>query len=121
MACLCGGRASLMAKKRARVLWIDDDPHRQRDADNLADRQLDVEFECRRIDQLKPVTLARYDLLLIDYRLDRSPGQTRPFRGPAVVGLLRSVDDETPAYLLSSESASQRAGFSGLTWFEESL
>jgi hypothetical protein len=110
-----------MTTKAARVLWIDDNGDREQDAKNLRDRGLRVEFRWQNLEALTPSELAGYDLLLVDYRFDSGPGQGKPFRGPAVVGLLRSVDDDTPAYLVTSESAAGRAKFSGLTWFEEYL
>jgi hypothetical protein len=110
-----------MTQKKLKVLWIDDEDKRQQDAEHLCDRELDVEFRYQGIEEISPHDLVKYDLLLVDYRLDKVVGPAKPFRGPAIVGLLRSVDDDIPAYLVSGESPSERAKFSGLTWFEESL
>ncbi len=113
-----------MTARKARVLWIDDDPERQKDAENLSDEELTVEFKCEGLNFSAPGALreiARYDLLLVDYRLEKLPDQTIRYMGPAVLGLLRSVDDDTPAYLVSAQGAADLAKFPGLSGFEEFL
>jgi hypothetical protein len=108
-----GGYITIMNPNKITLLWIDDNPERKQDADNLEklDDRISTRFFHPEIFQKKICTkeiVDAVDLFVVDYDLSRKECDSEFYlgKGLSLAGLIRENYSDVPVYLYSGDTDS---------------